>query len=258
MVFSSSSLPLRRTMSTAGMIMPGVQKPHCRPWFSRKASCIGCSFSPVARLSMVRTSAPSAVSARMVQDFTALPFTCTTQAPHCEVSQPTCVPVNRRFSRRNCTSRVRGSTSALTGLPFTIILTAGIGLLPDSMEWPVFRVRRQPRRNSRAKSGRFCLIFPIGTRASVHPLPLRVKPDRRSSRRLPARHRGSELRKKIIRHLLRRAGDQPLAELGELAADLCLDVVGKQRSAILVGERDHGTALGETRDAALAFAGDLV
>jgi hypothetical protein len=30
------------------------------------------------------------------------------------------VPVSRRFSRRNCTSNVRGSTLALTGLPFTI------------------------------------------------------------------------------------------------------------------------------------------
>ncbi len=27
---------------------------------------------------------------------------CTVQAPHCAVSQPTCVPVSCRFSRRNC------------------------------------------------------------------------------------------------------------------------------------------------------------
>ena len=44
--------------------------------------------------SMVVTSAPSASAANMVQDFTACPFTCTTHAPHCEVSQPTCVPVS--------------------------------------------------------------------------------------------------------------------------------------------------------------------
>src|SRR3978361_635588 len=68
---------------------------------------------------MVLTSWPSAITASKVQDLTALPSTCTTQAPHCEVSQPTWVPVSRRFSRRNCTSRVRGSTLALTGLPFT-------------------------------------------------------------------------------------------------------------------------------------------
>ena len=42
------------------MIMPGVQKPHCRPWFSRKASCIGCR-GPLAsaKPSMVVILAPS-------------------------------------------------------------------------------------------------------------------------------------------------------------------------------------------------------
>src|ERR1700761_2548354 len=69
---------------------------------------------------MVLTSCPSAITASVVQDLTALPSRCTTQAPHCEVSQPTWVPVSRRFSRRNWTSRVRGSTLALTGSPFTI------------------------------------------------------------------------------------------------------------------------------------------
>src|ERR1700743_3582376 len=64
-----------------------------------------------------------------VQDVTALPSTCTTQAPHCEVSQPTWVPVRRRFSRRNCTRRVRGSTLAVTGLPFTIKETLAISTL---------------------------------------------------------------------------------------------------------------------------------
>src|SRR5215208_8234434 len=78
---------------------------------------------------MVLTSWPSAITASVVQDFTALPSTCTTQAPHCEVSQPTCVPVSRRFSRRNWTSRVRGSTLALTGLPFTIIEILAISTL---------------------------------------------------------------------------------------------------------------------------------
>src|ERR1700755_3142677 len=69
---------------------------------------------------MVFTSWPSAITASVVQDFTALPSRCTTQAPHCEVSQPTWVPVSLKFSRKNCTSSVRGSTLALTGLPFTI------------------------------------------------------------------------------------------------------------------------------------------
>src|SRR5262249_18556687 len=64
-----------------------------------------------------------------VQAFTALPSTCTTQAPHWEVSQPTWVPVSRRFSRRNCTRRVRGSTSPVTALPFTVSATADMTLL---------------------------------------------------------------------------------------------------------------------------------
>src|SRR6202790_191434 len=72
---------------------------------------------------MVLTSWPSAITASVVQDLTALPSTCTTQAPHCEVSQPTWVPVRRRFSRRNCTSSVRGSTSAAAALPFTVMET---------------------------------------------------------------------------------------------------------------------------------------
>src|SRR5215471_1352725 len=73
---------------------------------------------------MVVTLAPSTCQAKTVQDFTALPSTCTTQAPHCEVSQPTWVPVSRRCSRRYCTSSVRGSTSPVTGFPFTVIATA--------------------------------------------------------------------------------------------------------------------------------------
>ncbi len=72
---------------------------------------------------MVVTLAPSQVAARTVQDLTARPSTCTTQAPHWLVSQPTCVPVSRWFSRMNCTSRVRGSTAAVTALPLTVIDT---------------------------------------------------------------------------------------------------------------------------------------
>src|SRR5262249_15172324 len=79
--------------------------------------------------SMVVTLAPSICQTKTVQAFTALPSTCTTQAPHWEVSQPTWVPVSRRFSRRNCTRRVRGSTSPVTALPFTVSATADMTLL---------------------------------------------------------------------------------------------------------------------------------
>src|SRR6516164_5153516 len=82
-----------------------------------------------ARPSMVSTSAPSICQTNTVHAFTALPLMCTTQAPHCDVSQPTWVPVSRRFSRRNCTSSVRGSTSPVTALPFTVSATADMAFL---------------------------------------------------------------------------------------------------------------------------------
>src|SRR3954470_5412465 len=84
---------------------------------------------------MVSTLAPSSDRVSSVQDFMAMPFTCTTQAPHWDVSQPTWVPVRRRFSRRNCTSRVRGSMSAVTGLPFTVSDTAGMNSSFERREW---------------------------------------------------------------------------------------------------------------------------
>ena len=59
----------------------------------------------------------------MVQAFIDRPSTCTTQAPHWLVSQPTWVPVRPRFSRRNWTSNVRGSISLETALPLTVIET---------------------------------------------------------------------------------------------------------------------------------------
>src|SRR5690606_9399398 len=94
-----------------------------------KASCIGCSCAPLAMPSIVVTLAPSACQANMVQELRATPSTCTTQAPHWEVAQPTWVPVSRRLSRRYCTSRVRGSTVAVTALPFTVIETGSIAIL---------------------------------------------------------------------------------------------------------------------------------
>src|SRR5215831_13964721 len=72
------------------------------------------------------------------------------------------------------------------------------------------------------------------------------------------RDRGGEFLEELVRHLLGGAGDQPLAQLGELAADLRLDIVGEQGAAVLGGEHDLSTALGEARNAALAFARDLV
>ena len=82
------------------MIMPGVQKPHCRPCFSQKPSWMGWSLPSLASPSIVRMSAPSACTANMLHDFIARPLTMMVHAPHWLVSHPTCVPVRLRTSRR--------------------------------------------------------------------------------------------------------------------------------------------------------------
>src|ERR1700755_327228 len=217
-------------MSTAVMIMPGVQKPHCKPWCSRKASCIGCSGAPsAASPSIVLTSWPSAITASVVQDFTALPSRCTTQAPHCDVSQPTWVPVSRRFSRRNCTRSGRRSTLAVTGLPFTISEILAIGTL-YYLRHP-HCTATQPSKSVENPS-----YGPSGSGATLPgtPNPVRVSSG-------GALHRLGEVRKELVGKLLGRAVDQALAELGELAADLRLDIIGQQRTAILLGETDRRT-----------------
>src|SRR5262249_56941195 len=68
------------------------------------------------------------------------------------------------FSRRYCTRRVRGSTSPVTALPFTVSATADMALLleirPKDL---VFRTDRRDRRRIGAKSGRVCPGTWVGT-----------------------------------------------------------------------------------------------
>src|SRR3954452_21244422 len=71
---------------------------------------------------MVVTSAPSACTASTLHDFTLVPLRCTVQAPQLLVSQPMTVPVLPTFSRRYCTSSIRGSTSSATFSPSTMRL----------------------------------------------------------------------------------------------------------------------------------------
>src|SRR5687768_7944440 len=72
---------------------------------------------------MVVTAAPSAWTAKIVQDLALRPSTRTVHAPHWLVSQPTCVPVRLSCSRRKCTSSMRGSTFAVRTLPLTVMET---------------------------------------------------------------------------------------------------------------------------------------
>src|SRR5262249_28866065 len=75
---------------------------------------------------------------------------------------------------------------------------------------------------------------------------------------LRLRHRRREFDEEVVGGLLRRAVDQALAELGELAADLRLHVIGEQRAAVFVAERHLGAAFGEAGDAAFPFARDAI
>ena len=84
----------------AVIIMAGVQKPHCSPWHSAKASWTGSSAPPAARPSTVVTRLPSAMTASTVQDLTGASSSHTTQAPQLDVSQPQCEPVSLSSSRR--------------------------------------------------------------------------------------------------------------------------------------------------------------
>ena len=92
---SRSSAPI------ASIRKPGVQKPHCSPWFRWKASCSGCSVPSAAAIpSMVVTCLPSACTVRTVHDLTDSPSRWTVQDPQEDVSHPTPVPVRPSCSRR--------------------------------------------------------------------------------------------------------------------------------------------------------------
>ncbi len=94
------------------MIIPGVQKPHWRPCWSQNACWSGWRVAPSAIPSIVLISRPSALTASIVHDLALSPSTRTVHAPQLLVSQPMCVPVSPKTSRRRWTSRRRGSTSA--------------------------------------------------------------------------------------------------------------------------------------------------
>ncbi len=68
------------------------------------------------------TSLPSACTASTLHDFTLVPSRWIVQAPQLLVSQPMTVPVLPSFSRRYCTSSIRGSTSSETEAPSTVRL----------------------------------------------------------------------------------------------------------------------------------------
>ena len=217
-------------------------------------------------------------AASMVQDLTATPSTWTTQAPHCDVSQPIWVPVRPSFSRRSSTSSVRSSTSAETllavhgharlrtlSLPYPVhpfSATADrITMTTISASRPhICGPPRTPR--AAATSSRSSTASAVTSGSSMTSATSAVSP--LSSATAPgaaaggASDVGGEGGEELVGHLLGGGIDQAGADLGELAADLGLGGVGEQRPVAVGGERHVGAALGEAGDAALALAGDGV
>ena len=107
-------------------IIPGVQNPHCRPCSVMNPCWMGSSSPFCSRPSTVRTSCPLAIAASMVQLFTGMPSSWTTQTPQLDVSQPQCVPVRPSSSRKKCTSSSLGSISRVYSSPLTLTVTCMI------------------------------------------------------------------------------------------------------------------------------------
>jgi hypothetical protein len=105
---------------TAEQIWPGVRYPHWKASWSMNACCRAWSTSPRASPSTVVTSAPSFMTARVMQELMRVPLTRTVQAPHCPWSHPFFVPVRPRCSRRASSRVVHGSTSSTFSAPLTV------------------------------------------------------------------------------------------------------------------------------------------
>src|SRR4051794_5040134 len=122
---------------------PGVQNPHWRPWHSRNARCTGVSVvASLHRPSTVVISLPAAWTPNIRHERTASPSTRIVQAPQTPCSQPRCVPVSPRSSRRVSASVLRASTRTRRGRPLTVrststvfsawvVVTSGTGRLLD-------------------------------------------------------------------------------------------------------------------------------
>ena len=75
-ISSSVGFGWSRRNAVTDTTKPGVQKPHCRPWWSRNAACTGESSRRATPMpSIVVTSAPSACTANTRHDRTASPST---------------------------------------------------------------------------------------------------------------------------------------------------------------------------------------
>src|SRR5947209_17501314 len=84
------------------------------------ACCNGCSTPSFARPSIVVTSAPSFITASVMQELMRRPSTSTVQAPHWPWSQPFLVPVSSSRSRNRSSSVVQGAISSCRRVPLMV------------------------------------------------------------------------------------------------------------------------------------------
>src|SRR5690606_6972105 len=137
---------------------------------------------------------------------------------------------------------VRPSTSPDTALPFTVIVTFVISTSLWTSTGSAAEDALDPT----------LLLARLAVRGSGL---LRRLPGRVSGNRGPF-DRGLEALEKLVGELLGKAVDDPAAELGELAADMRLDLVAEPRPLRLRRERHLRATLGEARRSALALARD--
>src|SRR6185436_13713769 len=95
-----------------------------------KACCTGCSLSPSASPSMVTISAPLASAAIVTQELIGLPLKIIVQAPHSPVLQQSLLPFISNVSRRNSSSEVDASATALTDWPLIFVVIVTLITLP--------------------------------------------------------------------------------------------------------------------------------
>ena len=132
--------------AAAVIIIPGVQKPHCRPCSLMKPCCTGSSAPPTSRPSTVRTARPSAIAASTVQLFTGTlvqPARRTRRSWRCRSPSACRSAAGCRAGSARAAAAAR--PRAVTSSPLTVIVTC-IVMTP-------FRARTAAaRRSARAVS----------------------------------------------------------------------------------------------------------
>src|SRR5262245_432314 len=120
---SSDGFGFLRSSASDATSMPEVQMPHWSAACSRNFCCSGCSFSPCARPSMVRSSAPSASAASIRQEHTRRPSTVMLQAPQSPEEQPSFEPVSPSGPRSASSMVSLGSHRYSIGSPLMVVVT---------------------------------------------------------------------------------------------------------------------------------------